>query len=41
MKKTTLENLHEALLEMKTRVTVPDDVANRARKAIEAMLAIP
>ena len=41
MKKTTLENLHEALLEMKTRVTVPEDVANRARRAIEAMLAIP
>ena len=40
MKKTTLENLAEALREMKTRVTVPEDIAIRARRAIEAMLAI-
>ena len=40
MKKTTLENLTEALREMKTRVTVPEDIATRARRAIEAMLAI-
>ena len=40
MKKTTLENLAAALREMKTRVTVPDDVSRRARRAIEAMLAI-
>ena len=40
MKKTTLENLAEALREMKTRVTVPEDIATRARRAIEAMLAI-
>ena len=40
MKKTTLENLAEALREMKTRVTVPEDIAVRARRAIEAMLAI-
>ena len=40
MKKTTLENLAESLREMKTRVIVPEDVAVRARRAIEAMLAV-
>ena len=40
MKKTTLENLAAALREMKTRVTVPSEIASKARKAIDAMLAI-
>jgi len=40
MKKTTLENLADSLREMKTRVTVPEDIATRARRAIEAMLAV-
>ena len=40
MKKTTLENLAASLREMKTRVTVPEEVSVRARRAIEAMLAI-
>ena len=40
MKKTTLENLFETLREMKNEVTVPADVADRARAAIERMLAI-
>ena len=40
MKKTTLENLAESLRVMKTEVTVPDDIARRARRAIEAMLAV-
>ena len=40
MKKTTLENLAESLREMKTRVIVQEDVAVRARRAIEAMLAV-
>jgi len=40
MKKTTLENLMESLREMKTRVTVPADIAVRAKRAIDAMLAI-
>jgi quinolinate synthase len=40
MKKTTLENLADALREMKTKVTVPADTASRARRAIEAMLAV-
>ena len=40
MKKTTLENLAECLREMKTRVTVPEPIASRARNAVEAMLRI-
>ena len=40
MKKTTLENLSESLRETKHRVTVPEDIAIRARRAVEAMLAI-
>ena len=40
MKKTTVENLYEALAEMKTRVTVPEEIAKRAKRAIDAMLAI-
>ena len=40
MKKTTLENLAESLRTMKTEVTVPDDISRRARRAIEAMLAV-
>lgn len=40
MKKTTLDNLAECMREMKNRVTVPEEIATRARRAIEAMLAI-
>ena len=40
MKKTTLENLAASLREMKTEVTVPTDVAVRAKRAIDAMLAV-
>ena len=40
MKKTTLANLHEALSEMKMRVSVPEEIAVRAKRAIDAMLAI-
>lgn len=40
MKKTTLEKVRDSLLEMKERVTVPEDIAVRARRAIEAMLAV-
>ena len=40
MKKTTLENLAESLREMKTRVVVQENIAVRARRAIEAMLAV-
>ena len=41
MKKTTLENLLECLREMKTVVTVPEPIATRARRTVEAMLAMP
>lgn len=40
MKKTTLENLAESLREMKTPVEVDPSVAARAKRAIDAMLAI-
>jgi quinolinate synthase len=40
MKKTTLDNLAACLREMKNRVVVPKDVATRAKRAIDAMLAI-
>ena len=40
MKKTTLDNLAESLREMKTEVTVPADIAARAKRAIDAMLAV-
>ena len=40
MKKTTLENVAEALREMKTQVEVAPEIAAKAKRAIEAMLAI-
>ena len=40
MKKITLEKLRDALRDLKHEVAVPDGIADRARKAIEAMLRI-
>lgn len=40
MKQITLENLRDALRDLKYEVVVPPDVAVRARRAIERMLAI-
>jgi len=40
MKQITLENLRDALRDLKYAVTVPTDVAARARRAIDRMLAI-
>ena len=40
MKKTTLDKVRDSLANLETRVTVPEDVATRARRAIEAMLAV-
>ena len=40
MKKTTLENVRNALRNLKTEVVVHPDVAVRAREAIEKMLAV-
>ena len=39
-KKTTLENLRVCLRDMSNRVVVEKDVADRARRAIDAMLAV-
>ncbi len=41
MKKTGLLDVVKALEEMKTIVKVPEEIANRARNAVEKMLAIP
>jgi quinolinate synthase len=41
MKRISLENIYDALKEMKHEVTVPEDVRVRAKKAIDAMLALP
>lgn len=40
MKKNTLENLHEALLNMQYKVELPQKIADAARKPIERMLRI-
>jgi quinolinate synthase len=40
MKKITLENLAACLREMKHQVRVPEDVSIRAKRAIDAMLAV-
>jgi len=40
MKKATLENLRDCLRDMSPRVTVPADIAARAKRAIDAMLAV-
>jgi len=41
MKRITLLNIRDALLDMKHEVEVPPDVARRARVAVERMLAVP
>jgi len=41
MKKTDLEKVRESLQTLRPRVTVPEDIAARARLAIERMLALP
>ncbi len=40
MKKTTLDNLLASLKTLEPRVVVPEDIAVKARRAIEAMLAV-
>lgn len=40
MKRITLHNIRDSLLEMKHEVHVPPDVAERARVAVERMLAV-
>jgi quinolinate synthase len=41
MKRISLENIYDALLEMKHEVTVPEAIRVRAKLAIERMLALP
>ncbi len=40
MKRITLPNIHACLRELRHEVTVPDDIARRARKALQRMLAV-
>ena len=41
MKVTTIEDVYEALVEMKNVVTVPEDIRVRAKAALDRMLAVP
>ncbi len=41
MKRITLENIYDCLVEMKHEVTVDEDIRIRAKAAIDAMLALP
>ena len=41
MKRITLENIRDALLHMQFEVTVPDDIAERARLAVQRMVDLP
>ena len=41
MKRITLENIHDCLVEMQYEVLVDEDVRLNAKRAIEAMLALP
>ena len=40
MKMITLEKLRDSLRDMNYQVTVPPDIAARARRAVERMVAI-
>ena len=40
MKKITLEKLRDALFNMRYEVTIPEEISNKARKAIQRMLEI-
>jgi len=40
MKKITLEKILWSLTDMETKITVPDEIAVKARRSIEAMLAV-
>jgi len=41
MKRITLENIHDALLHMQFEVAVPEDMAERARLAVQRMIDLP
>ena len=41
MKRITLENIRDCLLHMQFEVTVPEDIAERARLAVQRMVDLP
>lgn len=41
MKRITLENIRDCLLDMRFEVTVPEDIAGRARRAVQRMVDLP
>jgi quinolinate synthase len=41
MKRITLENIRDALLHMQFEVTVPEEMAERARLAVQRMVDLP
>jgi quinolinate synthase len=41
MKRISLENIYDALKDMKHVVEVPEEIRVRAKAAIDAMLALP
>jgi len=41
MRRITLENIRDCLAEMRFEVTVPDDMADRARLAVQRMIDLP
>jgi quinolinate synthase len=41
MKRITLENIRDCLRDMKFEVTVPDDMIDKARMAVQRMIDLP
>jgi quinolinate synthase len=41
MKRISLENIYDSLVHLRHEVTIPDDVADRARRAVERMIDLP
>jgi quinolinate synthase len=41
MKRISLENIYDSLVHLRHEVTVPADIAERARRAVERMIALP
>jgi quinolinate synthase len=41
MKRITLENIRDCLVNMRFEVTVPEDMAGRARLAVQRMIDLP
>lgn len=41
MKRITIENIYDSLVEMKHEITIPEEIRVKAKQAIDAMLALP